>query len=261
MARRVLAFVAAHPDDDVMGAAGLIARHRDDPDLRFVLIHATDGEGGQIAPGSDATPDTLGAVRRAEDDDGWRVVGRMPDRHDWFGLPDGGLADLRPGVLADRIAAVFDEERPDVVLAFGPDGVTGHPDHVAAGAAATAAFLRFAGAGGPGFVRLYHGASPQSALDRLNGRRAAAGLMPYDPTQVNQPRGVPDARIACTVDLRDVVHVVVAAFRAHRSQWAPPWSQNSDRDWVSAAGAMHLVQAWPEWTPGTPRLADPFEGL
>jgi hypothetical protein len=52
---RVLAFVAAHPDDDVMGAAGIVALRRDDPDLRFVLIHATDGEAGEIAPGSNIT--------------------------------------------------------------------------------------------------------------------------------------------------------------------------------------------------------------
>lgn len=261
MPRRVLAFVAAHPDDDVMGAAGLIRRHRNDADLRFVLIHATDGERGEIAAGSRATRRTLGAVRRAEDEEGWRVVGRMPDRHEWFGLPDGGLAGLPAEALTDRIAGVFAEERPDVVLAFGPDGITGHPDHIAVGAAASAAFLRFAGDGGSGFRRLFHGAYPQSALDRANARRVAAGHAPFDPTKVYEPRGVSDERIACSVDLRDVTSVVAAAFRAHRSQWAAPWVELSDRGWVSSAGAMHLVQAWPSWTVGTPRLTDPFEGL
>jgi hypothetical protein len=83
---RVLAFVVAHPDDDVMGAGGLVALHRDDPDLRFVLVHATDGEAGQIAPGSGATRATLGEVRREEDRRGWVAVGRLPDRHEWLGL-------------------------------------------------------------------------------------------------------------------------------------------------------------------------------
>ena len=93
-AARVIAFVAAHPDDDVMGAAGYVALNRDDPGLRFVLIHATDGDAGEIAPGIQATRETLGSVRRREDESGWRSVGRMPDRHEWFGLPDGGLGDL-----------------------------------------------------------------------------------------------------------------------------------------------------------------------
>ena len=70
--------MAAHPDDDVMGAAGYVALNRDDPGLRFVLIHATDGDAGEIAPGIRATRETLGSVRRREDESGWRSVGRMP---------------------------------------------------------------------------------------------------------------------------------------------------------------------------------------
>ena len=67
MNTRVLAFVAAHPDDDIMGVASLIALHRRDPELRFVLVHATDGEAGEIAAGSGATRETLGKLQRTED--------------------------------------------------------------------------------------------------------------------------------------------------------------------------------------------------
>jgi len=258
---RVIAFVAAHPDDDVMGAAGYMALNRDDPELRFVLIHAKDGDAGEIALGSRATRETLGSVRRREDESGWRSVGRMPDRHEWFGLPDGGLGDLPVGQLESMISDVFGLERPDIVMTFGPDGITGHPDHVAVGAAASAAFLRFAGRGGPGFRRLFHGAYPQSALDRVNARRVGEGRVPFDPTQVYQPRGVPDRDIACSVDLRSLVPVVTAAFREHRSQWVAPWAEHSERDWVSSAGALHMVQAWPPRPSGAARLSDPFQGL
>jgi hypothetical protein len=122
---RVLAFVAAHPDDDVMGAAGIVALRRDDPSFRFVLIHATDGEAGKIAASSGVSREQLGPVRREEDRAGWDILGRQPDRHEWFGLPDGGLAALPDGLLEQRIASVFAEERPDVVITFGPDGITG----------------------------------------------------------------------------------------------------------------------------------------
>lgn len=258
---RTLAFVAAHPDDDVMGAAGIVALRRDDPDFRFVLIHATDGEAGEIAPGTGIDRAELGATRRLEDQRGWEVVGRVPDRHEFFGLPDGGLEGLPSGHLASLIAEVFAEERPDVVVTAGPDGVTGHPDHIAVGAAATAAFLRFAADGGPGFHRLLLAAWPQSDLDRTNAARIAAGLPPHDPTAVYQPRGVPDATITCSVDLGSVAHLVAAAFREHRTQWARPWSELDAEGWRRSAGATHLVQAWPAWQPGTPRLNDIFEGL
>jgi N-acetyl-1-D-myo-inositol-2-amino-2-deoxy-alpha-D-glucopyranoside deacetylase len=258
---RVVAFVVAHPDDDVMGAAGYMALNRNDPELRFVLIHATDGDAGEIAPGVDATRATLGAVRRGEDEAGWQAIGRIPDRHEWLGLPDGGLADLPDGLLESMIGDVFGEERPDIVMTFGPDGITGHPDHIAVGAAASAAFMRLAGSRGPGFHRLFHGAYPQSALDRVNTRRESEGRARFDPTQVYQPRGVPDVSIGCSVDLRALVPLVTAAFREHRSQWVAPWSENSERDWVSAAGALHMVQAWPVYRYGSARLSDPFQGL
>ncbi len=143
-----LALVVAHPDDDAYGVAGTVALHADDPGFRYVLVHATDGEAGEIAPGFPATPETLGAIRREEDRRAWDALGRVPDRHEWLGYPDGHVAAADD--LEERIAAIFAQERPDVVGTFGPDGITGHPDHIAVGAAADAAFHRFVGDGGPG---------------------------------------------------------------------------------------------------------------
>ncbi|WP_083442090.1 PIG-L family deacetylase [Nitriliruptor alkaliphilus] len=257
---RVLAFVAAHPDDDVMGAVGLVALHRDDPELRFVLIHATDGAAGQIAPGSGATPETLGHVRRDETRRAWELV-RPPDRHEWLGYDDGALDRVPVGELAGSVGRILAEERPDVVLTFGPDGISGHPDHIAIGAATTDAFHALRDTPGPGFRRLFHGAFPRSALDRVNELRVAQGHTPFDPTRVYEPRGVPDELIACTIDQRAVALTVRDAFRQHRTQWAPPWTDNDDADWIRDAGRSHLVQAWPPWGEGTPCIHDPFEGL
>jgi LmbE family N-acetylglucosaminyl deacetylase len=149
-----------------------------------------------------------------------------------------------------EITRVLAEERPDVVLTFGPDGITGHPDHIAVGAATTTAFARLAGDGGPGFARLYHAAWKQSALDRLNARRVADGLELFDPAVVFHPRGVPDEQIACTIDQRPAVPLIRAAFRAHRTRRAPFWAALDDRGWHSAAGENNLVQAWPPRPPG-----------
>jgi LmbE family N-acetylglucosaminyl deacetylase len=91
---RTLAAVVAHPDDDAYGVAALVALHADDPGFRFVLVHATDGEAGEIADGSGAERGTLGMTRREEDCRAWRTLGRSPDRHEWFGCPDGGLSDV-----------------------------------------------------------------------------------------------------------------------------------------------------------------------
>jgi LmbE family N-acetylglucosaminyl deacetylase len=46
-----------------------------------------------------------------------------------WGLPDGGLAAYAPG--PQRVAALLRHLEPDLVLTLGPDGVYGHPDHIA----------------------------------------------------------------------------------------------------------------------------------
>lgn len=260
MTRNLLA-VVAHPDDDAFGFAGTVALHAADPDFRFVLVHVTDGEAGQIAEGSGATRTTLGAVRREEDQRGWHAVGRRPDRHEWLGLPDGGVAELARPHLVNRIAEILADERPDVVLTFGPDGITGHPDHIAVGDATTEAFLRLAGDGGPGLRRLLYGAVRQSIVDRWNRERAAQGLEPWDPTQIYHLRGVPDDRVDVVVDTSSVAARVRAGMLEHRSQWAdvnPP--DVSESDMLRNVSREYLVFGWPPERPHQV-LNDIFEGL
>ena len=88
------------------------------------------------------------------------------------------MPDVPFDELVDRVATVLGEERPDVGATFGPDGITGHPDHIRIGEAATAAFLRFAGDGGPGFRRLVYGGIRQSVIDR----GTSGGSMPASPS-------------------------------------------------------------------------------
>jgi LmbE family N-acetylglucosaminyl deacetylase len=256
-----LGVVVAHPDDDAYGVAAVVALHRDDPGFRFFLVHATDGEGGAIAEGSGATPDTLGAVRRVEDGNAWQVLGLSPYRHEWFGYPDGGLHEVPFDELVDRVAAVLGAERPDVVATFGPDGITGHPDHIRIGEAATEAFLRFAGDGGPGFRRLVYGGIRQSVIDRWNQRRVEAGLTAWDPNTVYHLRGVPDERIDIDIDTGQVAPLVRRAMLEHRTQWNDmnnPESTEEQR--LKSVSRETEVIAWPPTRPGR-LLSDTFEDL
>jgi LmbE family N-acetylglucosaminyl deacetylase len=258
--RRTLAVVVAHPDDDTFGCAGTIALHADEPGFRFVLIHATSGEAGQIAEGSGATRETLGAVREEEDRRSWVALGREPDRHEWLHMPDGGVADRSFEELVAAIATILAEERPDVVLTFGPEGVTAHPDHITVGRAATEAFHRVRAEPGPGMARLIHDALPDSAIAEWNRRLVAAGSPPFDPTQPFQPRGVPDETIGLSVDTSSVADKVLAALREHRSQ-ADDMRAMSDDDWREAMSHEWGVLAWPPREPGAPMLLDVFEGI
>jgi LmbE family N-acetylglucosaminyl deacetylase len=263
MARnRTLACVFAHPDDDAYGAAGSVALHADDPDFRFVLVHATAGEQGDIREGFPATRETLGAVRRAEDDAAWRALGRVPDRHEWLGLPDGGVAGVPFDEVVAAVGAILDEEEPAVVVTFGPDGIFGHPDHVTIGAATDEAFARLRSRDRPGFRRLAHGAVPQSVFERWNHQRAELGLFTFDPTRTYHMRGVPDEQIRVTVDCRTVASRVVAGLREHRSQLHVMSDDPTDTaQWERRVGREWYAVAWPEAAAGADMLTDLFEGL
>ncbi|GAB3594771.1 PIG-L family deacetylase [Angustibacter peucedani] len=259
---RRLMVVVAHPDDDAYGMSGTIALHGDDPGFRFVLVHATDGGAGDIAPGFPATRETLGSVRRVECENAWRAQGRVPDRHVWLDLDDGHVVDEPFDALVDRLAALMVEEQPDVVGTFGPDGITGHPDHITIGAAADAAFHRCREAGLAGFRRLVHGAMPQSVFERWNGVRSRQGLAPWDPEAVYHLRGVPDDELGITVDCSAVAERIVAGLREHRSQLHVITDDPDDtRVWSRRVSREHYVLAWPPREPGTPRLTDVFDDL
>lgn len=257
-----LAVVVAHPDDDAYGIGGSVALHAADGCFRFVLVHATDGEAGDIRPGFPATRETLGQVRRAEDEAGWAALGRPPDRHVWLGFPDGEVDQVPVDQLVGAIWDVLRVEQPSVVYTFGPDGIFGHPDHIAVGAATDAAFAMGAAHEGLAFRRLLHGGIPESVFRRWNLQRAQMGLWTWDPDLTYHMRGVPDEEIGVLVDCRRVAHLIVNGLREHRSQHhvfiddpedVERWGRILSREW-------HVL-AWPPRAPGLPPLSDIFERL
>jgi LmbE family N-acetylglucosaminyl deacetylase len=114
--------VWAHPDDESYLAGGLMAMARclGQP---VTCVTATPGD---LAP-TEAERAHLGCVRRAELTAALARLGV----HDTvvLGLPDGGCAAISDEVAVEQIAAVLRRSRPDTVVTFGADGVTGHPDH------------------------------------------------------------------------------------------------------------------------------------
>ncbi len=262
MTGRTLAVCVAHPDDETYSTFGSVALHADDPHFRLVVLHATDGDAGQVAPGVDIGPEGLGAHRRREDEMGWAAVGYTPDRHDWLGYPDGELALAPFDEVVAQVARFLDEERPDVVCTFGPHGMTGHPDHITIGRATDTAFHVVRRDGGPGLRRLLHAGFAETYFRKHQAWLRDQGLPQWQPDRLYHLRGTPDEDIGVKVATRQVADRVFAGIQQHRSQMHVLFAHPVD-DTVFIAGnsrETHVV-AWPPRAVGAPVLTDIFEGL
>lgn len=131
--------VFAHPDDEVFVAGGTFAKYAAEGS-EIMVVSATKGQAGQIRDAAIATRRTLGAVRERELH---RSSCHLGVRHSvCWDYGDGTLQQLDRDVLVRDVVRVMREFRPDVVLAFGPDGGYGHPDHIAMSLATTEAVRR-----------------------------------------------------------------------------------------------------------------------
>jgi LmbE family N-acetylglucosaminyl deacetylase len=118
---RLLA-ILAHPDDESFAIGGTLSKYAH-LGVQIILLSATRGETGipGISP-EEAGEIREGELRKAADHLGIEVY--------FLGYPDGGLAQTKPEMLLETIACWVDLVQPQVILTFGPDGVSGHPDHV-----------------------------------------------------------------------------------------------------------------------------------
>jgi LmbE family N-acetylglucosaminyl deacetylase len=128
--------VWAHPDDEAYLSAGLMALARRDG-RRVVVITATAGERGTDDPAR-WPPVRLARRRRREMAASMAAVG--VHEHRWLGYSDGGCAEADERDAVATIGTIIDEVRPRTLITFGPDGMTGHPDHRAVSAWTTAAW-------------------------------------------------------------------------------------------------------------------------
>jgi len=237
MTRSLLA-VYAHPDDEVFGAGGTLARYAGQG-ARVVLACATRGEVGEISDPSLATPDTLGEVRERELREAGKALGIADIR--FLGYRDSGMAgapendDPRcyyradPDTAVRQIVALMREIRPQVVITFEPFGGYGHPDHIAVSRYTTAAFdaagdaARYPDLGSVWQPRrLFYSLIPNRFFRELRERMEQLGL---DTSHIRRPDEIPgrppDEVITTVMDVADFTAAKWAAANAHRTQFGP----------------------------------------
>jgi LmbE family N-acetylglucosaminyl deacetylase len=239
--------VVAHPGDEAFGFAGAIASAATQG-AYVVVVCVTRGwfdprltvasplPGGKNRDVKDAAInwrnlDTVreDELRRSVALLGVRVV-RMLD------YAEGELDAVNMDQLVARIVEPIRMHRPEVILTFGPDGITGDPDHVVLSRAVTAAYRL---AGEPlafeddleedqvawRAAKLYHLVVPQDRVGEVLGERAPADFgSSAEPT--------------LALELGELAQLKLAAISRHVSQTgsAGPfhdWDPSARETWLS----------------------------
>lgn len=139
-------------------------------------VTATRGEGGSYD--EERYPsDRMGELRERELLASLDVLGVRD--HRFLDYLDGACAQVPEEEPIGTIAAIIDEVRPDTVLTFPPDGLTGHEDHRSVSRWTSAAFGRAA----PPGARLYQAAVTPAWCDAyLDLERGWGVFAPGTPT-------------------------------------------------------------------------------
>ena len=199
--RRLVA-VFAHPDDETFGPGGTFARYAAEG-VDMTLVCGTRGEAGSIGHSRSYGPALLGRIRQAELEAAAEVLGFR--RLVFLGYPDGGVAnvDMERGTAA--VLAILRDIEPDVVVAFHPSGISGHPDHKRMTAFAAAAVDRLGAAAPTGGKQplLHYYMLPASVTRHVHYRE-----LPL----------VPDEDVTIEIDTEPYADVKRRAIFCHKTQ-------------------------------------------
>jgi LmbE family N-acetylglucosaminyl deacetylase len=133
MTAKRLMVIVAHPDDESFPIGGTIAKTVAEGG-EVMLVTATRGEAGILG----LSPKETGRLRERELRAACKMLGVSDLR--FLGYVDGTLDRVEAHAAIDQLIDLMRTFRPEVVISFGPDGISGHPDHLAVHRWAAAAF-------------------------------------------------------------------------------------------------------------------------
>jgi LmbE family N-acetylglucosaminyl deacetylase len=223
--------VFAHPDDETFLAGGTLARLAErGVDVRLLCL--TRGEAGRRGEYEGLSPTEFGAVRQEELEAACRALGiRRPIMG---GCPDGRVATNCRGQAEPAIAGALRTLRPNVVITFGPEGVSGHTDHVAVSEITTAAF---------------HEAFPASEGAAVGPRLYYVLRSDATPSCCRPKVARPAPAVTTVIDVARAGAKKLEAARCHRSQrHLQPDEARSHAMILAAPERFH--RAVPAWTGG-----------
>lgn len=121
--------IFAHPDDETTSSAGTMIKWVKDNNQAYIIT-GTRGEEGSLGTGNmKIKRENLGKVREAELRNNLNLFGVNPPYI--FDYKDQNLDKENVDILAKKILQILKELAPDLIITFGPSGISNHSDHIA----------------------------------------------------------------------------------------------------------------------------------
>ena len=264
-----------HPDDE-QGVSGLMHKYAN-AGVNVTLVCATRGEVGEIAPGVDATPQTLGQVREEE----LRCAAEKIGLSNLYFLDyrDSGMVGTPPNEdprclwqanlleVTEKLVRLVRRHKPHVMLTFDPNGGYGHPDHIKIHQATMVAYFvagdarvfpeQISKEGLQAWtpLKLYWGAFARSRFEKFAEMAERSGTPLPEPFKQFLKRSAPDEVITTRVNVAELVDLKLNALFCHASQMDPNsmWSKIPERIRKEGMKEETLIRA--------ESRVEPFEGI
>jgi len=120
--------VFAHPDDESYGPAGTLAKASRNGNI-VSLLTLTRGESGTVGISKNFSDDELAQIRHREVLQAAKILGIQ--RVQIHNLSDNKLQDTPNEEGVDIIKKEINRFKPDSVITYHENGISGHPDHLA----------------------------------------------------------------------------------------------------------------------------------
>ena len=190
--QKILA-IFAHPDDESFGPGGFIAKKVKEGD-EVHLLCATRGQAGHNSTGRETSE-----VRTNELEAAAKILGIK--KVSFLDFKDGCICNGDIARLMEIITREMESFKPDVLLTFNLNGVSGHVDHMAVSSAVTKVFddTKIA-------QKLYYFTESKTFSEKMKNYF------------IYFPNGSMPSEVDEVVDLTGIYDIKVAAMRAHQSQ-------------------------------------------
>lgn len=130
--------IFAHPDDEAFGPAGSIAKFASEREVHLICV--TNGNADDQFTKKKGYAKSLGEIRRQELNNSAQILGIKSVQ--FLEFDDGSLSNNLYHKIASKLEQLLDEIRPDTIMTFESNGISGHIDHITVSLVSTYVFQK-----------------------------------------------------------------------------------------------------------------------